>query len=304
MVRVALDLLGGDHAPASVVDGALLAAASQPDVEVILVGPRELAGRLLDERNAAGRFEVVHATEVVAMGEDPARALRVKRDATVRIGARLVRDGGADALVSTGSTGAALAATVLTMGRLTARPALAIVIPTTAGPVVLLDAGATSEASVAHLVQHALLGSAYARVLGIAHPRVGLLNVGEEPGKGDQLRKDAYAALELAPVRFIGNVEGHDVALGGRADVVVTDGFTGNILIKAVEGATARAGGGDLPVSGLLLGVDGICVVGHGSAGPAAVGACVAMAAQAHRESLVERLVDALANTLPAAVSS
>ena len=291
-MRVALDLLGGDGAPASVVDGALL--ASQAGTEVVLVGPVDVAERLLAERGATGRFRLVPASQVVGMDEDPARALRSKRDATVRVAAQLVRDDEAEAFVSTGSSGAALAAAVLVLGRLTARPALAVVVPTPAGPVVLLDAGASPEAGPGHLVQHGLLGAAYAASLGVARPRVGLLNVGEEPGKGDRLRKEAYAALATATLRFVGNVEGHDVAQGGRADVVVTDGFTGNVVLKAVEGATARAGGGGLPVSALLLGVRGVCVVGHGAATAADVAGCVAAAAAARRAGLVGQLEAAL----------
>lgn len=277
--------MGGDRAPASVVDGALL-AAREPGVEVVLVGPPDVAARLLDERGADLR--VVAASQHVAMDEDPARAVRTKKDATVRVAARLVRDGDADVVVSTGPTGAVLAAAVLTLGRLAPRPALAVVVPTAAGPVVLLDAGATSESTVAQLVAHASLGTAYARALGVADPRVGLLNVGEEPGKGDQLRKDAFVALSEAPIRFVGNVEGHDVALGGKADVVVTDGFTGNVLLKAVEGAVRRGGGEELPVSGLLLGVDGLCLVGHGAAGPEDVAEVIAAAVRAHRGGLLD----------------
>ncbi len=240
MTRVALDLLGGDRAPEQVVDGALLAAAEQPDVEVVLVGPPDTAARLLSERGADGRLAVVAASQVVGMDEDPARGVRAKRDATVRVCARLVRDGGADAMVSVGSTGAALAAAVFTLGRLKgmSRPALGVVVPAGAGPLVLLDAGATVEASPGLLGQFALAGAAFATVrLGLDRPRVGLLTNGEEPGKGDPLRKDAFDVLSALPVHFVGNVEGRDVPAGGVADVVVTDGFTGNVLLKGLEGA-------------------------------------------------------------------
>lgn len=304
-MRVALDLMGGDDAPASVVDGALLAAASQPDVQIVLVGPLALAERLLQERGAAGRLTVVDATQAVGMDEDPARAVRAKKDATVCVAHRLVRDGDCDAAVSVGSTGATLASAVLALGRLTARPALAVVVPAVAGPVVLLDVGATAESTADQLVQHALLGTAYARVaLGLDDPRVGLLNIGEEPGKGDQLRKDAFAALVVAPIRFVGNVEGHDVALGGKADVVVTDGFTGNVLLKGMEGATARAGGVGLPGTAILLGVGGVSVVGHGSSSAQEVAECVSSAALAVRDGLVTRLRTALEEQRRTAVPS
>ena len=328
MTRVALDLLGGDHAPASVVEGALVVADEQPGVEVILVGPVEVAERLLEQRGAAGRFALVAASQVVGMHEDPARAIRAKRDATVRVASRLVRDGQADAVVSIGSTGAALAAAVFTLGRLRGmgRPALAAVVPAKAGPLVFLDAGATTEATPELLAQFALAGVAFAQVrLGIARPRVGLLTNGEEPGKGDPLRKDAYDALAALPVDFVGNVEGRDVPHGGRADVVVTDGFTGNVLLKGLEGAATmltevlrsaftateegRAAAQELlpallaaiaPMSpdalggAVLLGVNGVCVVGHGASSPRAVASCVGVAAQAAREGLVPKLQQAL----------
>jgi glycerol-3-phosphate acyltransferase PlsX len=292
-VRVALDLLGGDHAPEAVIDGALLAVARDPSVEVVLVGPPDVAAALLAARGAS--LPVVSATESVAMDEDPARGVRAKRDATVRTIHRLVREGslsgGADVAVSVGPTGAVLAGAVLTLGRLTARPALAVVVPTAHGPVVLLDAGATSVTTPEQLVAYAVLGSAYAEALGITQPRVGLLNVGSEPGKGDQLRKDAFDLLLQAPVRFVGNIEGHDVPLGGPADVVVTDGFTGNVLLKAVEGASGRT---DLPKAALLLGVDGLSVVGHGAAQADDVAACVLHAADLVRQGLLPRLREAL----------
>lgn len=329
MTRIALDLLGGDDAPDCVVDGALLAADEQPGVDLILVGPVEVAEQLLRDRGAAGRFSLVHATQVVGMDEDPARAIRSKRDATVRVASRLVRDGGADAVVSVGSTGAALAAGLFTLGRLPgiSRPPLAVVIPALASPVVLLDAGANPEGSVDLLVQFALAGAAYATArLGLARPRVGLLSIGTESGKGDLLRKEAYDALAALPIDFVGNVEGRDVPLGGRADVIVTDGFTGNVLIKGLEGAAAMlttvllgaltatpersaAAKELLPAmveatrplqpemlgGAVLLGLTGVVVVGHGAASPRAVASCIAVADQAVREGLVATIGAALA---------
>jgi phosphate acyltransferase len=336
MTRVALDLLGGDSAPQSVVDGALLVAGEAGSagetgepVELVLVGPVDVAERLLAERGATGRFPLVPASQVVGMDEDPARAVRTKRDATVRVAARLVRDGAADAVVSVGSTGAAMAAAVFTLGRLRgiSRPALAAVVPARAGPLILLDAGATTEATPTMLAQFALAGCAFATVrLGLPEPRVGLLSVGEEPGKGDLLRKQAHAALVDLPVRFVGNVEGRDVPHGGRADVVVTDGFTGNVLVKGLEGAATMltevllealtatderraAAKALLPAmaeatahmspealgGAVLLGVDGVVVVGHGASTPQGVASCVRVAVQAVREGLVPRTGAALA---------
>ena len=341
MTRVALDLLGGDHAPEAVVDGALLAVDRDPGLEVVLVGPVELAGSLLADRGAVGRFRLVAASQVVGMDEDPARAVRAKRDATVRVAARLVRDGGvagADAMVSVGSTGAALAAALFTLGRIrgVSRPALAAVIPAKAGPLVFLDAGAGVDATCEQLVQFALAGAAFAEVrLGLAAPRVGLLSIGEETGKGDELRKAAHAALAALPLDFVGNVEGSDVPYGGRADVVVTDGFTGNVLAKGLEGAAAmlrevlgealtatpeRAAVAELLLPALdeatagmsadqlggavLLGVKGVVVVGHGASSPDGVASCLAVAAQAAREGLVPRIGAALGDLLDRAGAS
>jgi glycerol-3-phosphate acyltransferase PlsX len=330
LIRVALDLLGGDHAPGSVVDGALL--VDLPDVELVLVGPTDLAERLLAERGASGRFRLVQATQVVGMDEDPARAIRAKRDATVRVAARLIRDGEADAVVSVGSTGAALAAAVFTLGRLrgVTRPPLAAVVPAQAGPLIFLDVGATTDATAEMLAQFALAGAAFATVrLGIAVPRVGLLSIGEEAGKGDELRKAAYDALSALPLDFVGNVEGRDIPHGGRADVVVTDGFTGNVLAKGLEGAATmltgvllealtatpereQAAAALLPALGeatahmspeelggaVLLGVDGVVVVGHGASTPRGVASCVGTAVQAVREGLVPRIGTALSDLL------
>src|SRR4051812_30918138 len=242
MTRVALDLMGGDHAPDALVDGALLVADELDDVQVVLVGPPEVAEQLLSQRSRSGALEVCDASEVVAMDENPALAIRAKRDASVRVCARMVRDGQADAMVSVGSTGAALAAAVFTLGRLpgVSRPPLAAVIPAGTGPLVFLDAGATPQATCDLLAQYALAGAAFATVrLGIATPRVGLLTNGEEAGKGDDVRKEAYDVLARLPIRFVGNVEGRDIPMGGLADVIVTDGFTGNVLVKGLEGATA-----------------------------------------------------------------
>lgn len=327
MTRVAVDLLGGDDAPLAVVEGALLALAGRPGLSVTLVGPPEVAEPLLAaaEPAARGRIHLFPASQAVGMGEDPARAVRAKRDATVRVAARLVRDGAADATVSVGSTGAAVAAAVFTLGRLpgVTRPALALLVPAPPGPVVLLDVGANVECAPDLLAQFALAGAAYAGVrLGLSAPRVGLLSVGTEPGKGDPLRRDAAKLLAELPIAFVGNVEGYAVPLGGAADVVVTDGFTGNVLLKGLEGAVRAVAtmlGPDLAQAGerhlvaafaraaaafapetqggaVLLGVGGVVVVGHGSSSPCAVASCIAAAAFAHEVELVPKLRPAMAD--------
>jgi glycerol-3-phosphate acyltransferase PlsX len=259
---------------------------------------------------------VVAATEAVGMAEDPVGAVRAKRDATVRVAARLVRDGAADAMVSAGSTGAAVVAAVFTLGRLpgVTRPSLAVAVPGAHGPVVLVDAGANADCSADMLAQFALCGAAYARVRGVANPKVGLLNNGTEPGKGDQLRRDAGVLLAALPLSFVGNVESMAVTDGVPADVVVADGFTGNILLKGIEGmhALARSRLAERvadPIAALaalddlapewlggavVLGVGGVVVVGHGASNGRAIASCVRLAAHAAREQLVPRVETAM----------
>ncbi|MDQ6650005.1 MAG: phosphate acyltransferase PlsX [Actinomycetota bacterium] len=329
-VRVALDLLGGDEAPAAVVEGALLALREHAGVAIVLVGPTDVAERLLEAagppRRLADRLELVEAADGIAMGDSPLEAVSSKPGASVMVAARLVADGAADATVSAGSTGAMLLAALMALGRLPGitRPALAAVVPATGGPVVLLDSGANRAADAGLLAQWALAGSAYAEVrLGLARPRVGLLSIGEEDGKGDALRREAFGLLAELPLDFVGNVEGRDVPLRGAADVVVTDGFTGNVLLKGLEGAlvmaaaAVRTAGAEHPdlqamlptlaeavshldpdrhAAGMLLGVDGVAVVGHGASSPRAVATCVMTAADAVADGLVPRVAAAFAD--------
>jgi glycerol-3-phosphate acyltransferase PlsX len=323
---VALDLLGGDGAPEIVADAVALLLSGEspgePVPELIVVGPPELARDLMTVRGVAHeRVEVVAAGRAVGMDEDPLGVIRAHEDVSVTVAARLVARGRADAWVSVGHTGAAVAAAVLELGRLAgmSRPALAVVVPALAGPVVLLDVGAAPDATPDLLRQFAVAGCAYAESLGICDPGVGLLTIGGEAGKGDRLRRSGHELLEevLPPrgVRYVGPVEGHDVALGRRAQVVVTDGFTGNVLLKGLEGAVqwsaARIGQAypdaspawqvvvDTATSdfagGMLLGVDGVTVVGHGAGTAEEIGACVRLAARAATRSLVTRAAGALA---------
>jgi phosphate acyltransferase len=327
--RIAVDLLGGDAGPEVVVAGAALAARRWPELELLLVGPPEQAAGLLAAEGfdpAEDRLQVVTATQRIEMDEDPVRAVRSRRDSTVRVAARLVRDGLADATVSVGSTGAAMAAALFTLGRLpgVTRPPLAVVVPAPRGQVVLLDAGATVEAAPDVLLQFALAGASYASVrLGVARPSIGLLSNGSEPGKGDPVRKDAGRLLEeqLAglPLRYAGNVESSAVAVGGVVDVVITDGFTGNVLLKGMEAAVSAvlalaaqeldpAGGealarvarrlGPDSQGAVLLGVKGVVVVGHASSSPTAVSACIGVAAEAVRDGLVPRLTETMAGLI------
>jgi glycerol-3-phosphate acyltransferase PlsX len=307
VARIAVDLLGGDAAPAVVVDGALRAAGADPDIHLLLVGPPEVADKVRSGLPAGDRERItvraVH--QVVGMAEPPLRGVRA--ETTVRAAVAAVADGTADGMVSAGATGAAVAAAVHGLGRLprVRRPALAATLPALAGPVILLDLGANTEASAAVLVQHAALGATYAQVAaGVDRPRVGLLSVGSEPGKGDRARRSAAHALGRheglpAGASFVGTVEGYDVPLGGRADVVVTDGFTGNVLLKGIEGAYALAAGREaaadpgVPRAAALLGVRGLVVVCHGNAGGPDVASGIALAARLHRAGAVARLTEA-----------
>ncbi|SCF32590.1 phosphate:acyl-[acyl carrier protein] acyltransferase [Micromonospora viridifaciens] len=306
--RIAVDLLGGDDAPAVVVDGALRAVRTDPDLHLLLVGPAEAADALigaLDPEQRA-RVAVRPVRAAVGMADHPTAA---RAESTVRAAVTAVRDGLADAIVSAGSTGATVTAAALGLGRWAGvrRPALVATLPAVAGPVVLLDVGGTLEPRPTTLARHAVLGAAYAAVAhGVAAPRVGLLSVGTEAGKGDRLRRAADPALATVPLpcgaRYVGLVEGFDICDGARADVVVTDGFTGNVLLKAIEGAYAMAGGppasGGAPRAAALLGVAGTVVVCHGAARPDDVASGIALAAHLWRRGAADT-VSALLADLP-----
>ena len=238
IVTVAVDAEGGDNAPEAIVEGAV--KASSEKLKVLLVGRearlRELAGR-------APHVQIVNAPDIIGSGDEPARAVRDKPQSSLVMAARLVAEGRADAFLSAGNTGACLAAGLLTVRRLPGvlRPAICVLLPAKPRPTVLLDAGANAEVRPEHLLQFAILGRAFAReVMGVNEPSVGLLSIGEEPGKGTPLVIEAHRLLaEKLGTAFYGNVEGRDL-LNPVVDVVVTDGFTGNVALKASEGA-ARA---------------------------------------------------------------
>lgn len=245
-MKIAIDAMGGDSAPAAPVKGALLAREKYPDVELVLVG-RE--ADILSALREAGKNEppagvsIQNATEVVEIADDPATAFKKKPDSSLTVGLNMVKNGEADGFVSAGSTGALLAGATLVVKRIRGlrRAALAPTIPTTTGRAVLLDCGANAECTVEYLLQFAYLGSYYAsKVLGVDEPRVGLLNIGAEEEKGDTLRKETYQKLKEAHERgdlnFTGNVEAKE-ALLGQCDVIVADGFSGNVMLKTVEGA-------------------------------------------------------------------
>ena len=289
MLPVAVDALGGDKAPAEIVEGAKQAVAA--GIPVLLVGPADLADR--------GDLPLHVATEFIDMHEDPASSVRNKKDSTLVVSADLVRDGIASAMISAGNTGATMASALLRMGRIKGvkRPAIATPIPVPGStPTVMLDAGANAEVEAEWMMQFAVMGSVYANArYGIERPRVGLLSIGEEPGKGDTLRKKSFELLSaMDNINFIGNVEGRDI-MTPDVDVVVTDGFTGNVALKTLEG-TMRTIVKELFASigepqykehtealmpallnlyskfdpdstggAILLGVDGVCIISHGS---------------------------------------
>ena len=289
MLPIAVDAMGGDRAPAEILAGAIQAA--EAGIPILLVGPEGLEG--------TNGLPLKVASEVIEMDDDPAQSVRKKRDSTLVRAAEAVRDGEACAMISAGNTGATMASALLRMGRITGvqRPAIATPVPVPGGtPTVLLDAGANAEVQPEWLVQFAVMGSVYSRQrFGIENPRVGLLSIGEEPYKGDTLRKVAWDLLNDAPgINFIGNVEGRDL-MTDDVDVVVTDGFTGNVVLKTLEGSLktvvkalfgafgqpeyADAANQLMPAllplyesldpdtygGAILLGVDGVCIISHGS---------------------------------------
>lgn len=324
MTTVALDLLGGDGAPGVVADAAavLLADAANTGLRLVVVGPVEVARDQLTARGVdLDRITLLPAPAGISMEVHPLEAVRddAVRDhpeTTVVVAARAVRDGLADAWVSVGHTGASVAAAVLTLGRIPGmlRPALAVVVPGLAHPVILLDVGATTVGSVGSFEQFAIAGAALARAVGVGDPSIGLLSIGSEAGKGDELRIEAdlhlRSALPARGLHYIGPVEGFDVTRGSRAQVVVTDGFTGNVVLKSIEGAAAwaahqiglaygdagpargvvRQAAAGTFAGGLVLGVEGVTVVGHGAGTAAQVIGCVELAQRAVEQDLVGKI--------------
>jgi glycerol-3-phosphate acyltransferase PlsX len=326
-MRIVLDAMGGDYAPREVVAGAVEAARLY-GVEIVLVG-REEEVRAELRRYPGTELSVVHASEVIGMDEHPAMAVRRKGNSSIVVGLRLVRDRQADAFVSAGHSGAVMAAATWLLGRLPGveRPALATVFPAREGFFLAADIGANTDCRPEYLLQFAHMASAYAeRVLGIPRPRVALLANGEEETKGDRLVQETHALLRQARLNFMGNVEPKD-ALAGAADVVIADGFVGNIFLKSTE-ATAetllgmlreeltRSPWSRLPAmllrpafrrlrrrldyreygGALLLGLKGIAVIGHGRSDARAIRSAVRVA----REAVLQKAVEAMAEALPA----
>ncbi|HYE91375.1 MAG TPA: phosphate acyltransferase PlsX, partial [Terriglobales bacterium] len=327
-MKIAVDAMGGDHGPAVVVEGAV-AAVREFGASVVLVGDTAAIERELQRLGTPVGVEVRHASQVVGMGESPSQALRRKRDSSLRIAAELVRDGEASAFISAGNTGAAMAVAMFVVGVLRGvdRPAIAAVLPNLQKFTVLLDVGANIDPKPWHLFQFAVMGHVYARdILGIAKPRVGLLSVGEEEGKGNELTKEAYEQLKDSSLNFVGNVEGRDI-YNGHCDVVVTDGFTGNVALKISESLAEMVGSmikeelmrdvrskvaaalakpafdrfkrrvdyaemGGAP----LLGIDGAAIICHGASPVKAIKNAVRVAAEWAKAGLNDHIRAALEN--------
>ena len=321
MARIALDAMGGDHAPAETVAGAV--DAVERGIDVILVGDSETLDAELSKHDVS--LPIVDAPDVIDMGDDPARALREKPEASISVAARLVREGSAEGFVSAGSTGAAMAAAAILVGRIegVSRPAIATVFPTPDSPTLVLDSGANPDVKPDQLAQFGIMGAVASEVLlNVENPRVGLLSNGEEKGKGRALEKAAYELLEAGPTEFVGNVEGRDIATD-RADVIVTDGFTGNVFLKTTEGAARLVAQyfmdaiSELPPSvqeqtlpaiervrerldyetyggAHLLGVRSVVVIAHGSSSRVAICNALTTAREGADHDLAGRLADRL----------
>jgi glycerol-3-phosphate acyltransferase PlsX len=342
LTDIALDAMGSDKAPAPEISGAIL-ACQKLAVRVHLVGPEpELRPLLARALEAQGLLEgdlpitLVHASERIGMDEKAAIAVRHKKDSSMRVGMRMVREHRAAAFVTAGNTGAAMATAKMVLGALTGvdRPALAMVLPTLVKgrPCVLLDVGANVDCKAQNLEQFAVMGELYARsIFNMKRPRVGLLSIGEEEGKGNELTSEAFPLLKKLPLNFVGNVEGRDI-YNGEADVIVCDGFVGNVALKTSEGltrlvrellktslnetVTARAGAllsrkafrafkktidpteyGGAP----LLGLRGICFVGHGSSNDCAIMNCIRVAAEFAERGINEQIEREFARELAVA---
>ena len=323
-ITIAVDALGGDFGPSVVLPGVEAALAEQPDICVLLCGPEDV---VVPFAQCHERCEAVPCTQEIEMGEHPANAVRRKKDSSIVVGCRLVKEGKAQGFFSAGSTGACLAAGTLVAGRIkgVSRPALGTVLPSPVKPVVMCDVGANADCKPEYLLQFAKMATIYTRqIMGVENPSVGLLNIGSEETKGSQFAQETHRLLAEQLPNFKGNCEGCDV-LTGEFDIVVTDGFTGNVCLKTIEG-TAKMLFGELKgvfkrnaLTGLaalavkgglsqlkqsvsadtyggapLLGVKGACLVGHGSSNETAIKNGVLMAAKIVRTGVSELIAESI----------
>jgi len=331
-MRIAVDAMGGDYAPREIVLGALKAARELASVKhIYLVGDRAAIEReLVDQGELPGNLEIYHASEAVAMDESPAQAVRRKKDSSIGRAIDLVKHGDADAVVSAGNTGAVVVAAQLKLRTLKGveRPAIAAVLPTANRPAVLTDAGATIDCTPKMLTQFGIMGNVYARmILGTEKPKVGLLSIGGEDIKGNEITKEAFKQLNASGLNFVGNVEGHDV-FEGETDVVVCDGFVGNVVLKTGESVCVAIGHwmkqeftrtpirilGAMLLTGAtkamkrrldpesyggapLLGVNGVCIITHGSSSSRAIYHAVRVAGESVHHHLNEVIIREIAAT-------
>jgi glycerol-3-phosphate acyltransferase PlsX len=327
--RIAVDAMGTDSAPEAELEGAIEAARAGY-AEVLLVGPQDRLSRELDGRRAQSLpIEIVHASDAVTMEDRATKAFRQRRDSSIRVTARLVREGKADGMISAGNTGAVMTTAKIVLGALEGvdRPAIAQVFPTTAGnPAVLLDVGANVDCKPQHLVEFAVMGETYYRVIfGLESPRVGLLSIGHEEHKGNDLTREAMVLLKQLPMNFVGNVEGRDL-YNGRVEVIVCDGFIGNVALKISEGLVeaissmlkealsstlsskvgyvlARKAFKDFKKrvdyseygGAPLLGVKGVCIICHGGSNPNAIKNAIRVAAEFSAGKVNEKIERELA---------
>ena len=326
MPKIAVDAMGGDHAPGVVVEGAIL-AARELGIEIFLVGQKDAVEQELTKHPEAPKIPVVASSQIVPMHESPSLALR-KKDSSMRVGFDMMKRGEVDAVVSAGNSGAMMAIGMFVMGTLSqvARPAILVVVPSRDKGTVIVDAGANVDCKPVHLLQFALMGSIYAeRVLGVSKPRVGVLSNGEEETKGNELTRAVSEQMAAVPVNHIGYVEGRDI-FNGKVDVVVCDGFTGNVALKTMEGVASFAGEmlkeafeekftsklGYLMSRGALkqayrrldyaeyggaplVGLDGIAIIAHGGSNPLAIKNAIRQARDAAAQNMNRHIADALA---------
>lgn len=320
-MRIALDAMGGDYAPEVVVEGGVW-AAREFEEEVILVGREEAIRQELEKHDTSGlSLPIVHASQVIEMTDKPAQSVKAKKDSSMVVGMDLVKKGEAQAFVSAGNSGGVMVAGLFHLGRIKGiqRPALCAILVSREGPLCILDVGANTDCKPFYLLQFAIMGSVYMeRVLGVGKPRVGIISTGEEEGKGSQLVLEAYELLKRSGLNFIGNVEGKDL-FSGLADVVVTDGFTGNVVVKLAEGVASlftgiieeeikrspfTALGGLLAKPAFrrvksrldyseyggapLLGVNGVVIVGHGRSNAKAIKNALRMAKRTVEVGMIE----------------
>ncbi len=328
-ITIAIDAMGGDFAPAEIVKGAVEGARTH-NVQILLVGPEEIVSPELAKHDTSGlNITLRHADEVIEMGESPATAIRKKKKSSIVLTAKAVKQGDAQGMVAAGSTGAAMAAALLNIGRVPGvdRPAIGVVLPSTGKPCLLLDVGANADCIPEMLLQFARMGSVYmGSVFNIENPSVGIVNIGEELGKGNTLVNTAYELLKGSSLNFYGNIEGNDL-FKGTTDVAVCDGFVGNVALKSAEGvskmllthikaelnSTVKAMAGAVLAKSalkrakanvdpseyggaLLLGINGICVIGHGSSDATAVVSAIRVAKEAIKKDVLGKMAGAIAD--------